>query len=415
MEADGTPELSGPLPPNAFLRLCAREPYRVLFPLGTVLGLLGVAVWPLAALGWAPSPPAQNHPRLMIEGFVGSFVIGFLATSLPRLLVVEPLSGNLLLVLAVTLLTSSILHLLGGQWAGDMLFAFALLLPLIAFALRFRGRKDNPPPSFVLVFLGVLGAAAGAFLQAEKTAGMQTGAVVQRVSQLLLFEGLPLLPILGVGAFYLPQVYGAESRELFPPSRRPSRQWIQRALLAAAAGLLVFASFLLESEGKRLAGGLLRVSTAAGYLALTLPLSRELLDKGSVAAASRLALALSLLGLLLAGFLGPGRAGSLHLFFLGGAGLMILAVEARVVYGLSGRGFLLRHRFIPFELAVGGVLAALVARIGADHIPSWSSPLLSLAALLWMGSLGLWAFVVLPFILCPDRTPETAGEGSQAG
>lgn len=415
MEEDTIPELTEPLPPGAYLRRCAQEPYRILFPLGTVLGLVGVAVWPLAALGWAPSPPAQSHPRVMIEGFVGSFLVGFLGTSLPRLLAIKPLSGNLLLVLAVTLLTGSILQLLGGQWAGDLLFAFVLLLQLLSVALRFRRRQDLPPPSFLLVLLGVVGGVAGAFLQAEKAAGTHIGPMAERLSSLLLFEGFPLFPMLGAGAFFLPRLYGMESPEAFPPARRPSREWLRRALLAAGAGLLIFASFLIEAGGKPLLGGLLRVAAATGYLAITLPLSPELRARGTVAAAARLAIALSLLGLLLASFLAPGSAGSLHLFFLGGVGLMILAVGAQVVYGLSGRGFLLRFRFLPFEVAIGGVVAALATRIGADHFPAWRSPLLALSAMLWIAALGLWAFAVLPFVLCPDTEEEREAKKTEAG
>lgn len=415
MEKDTTPELTGPLPPRAYLRLCAREPYRVLFPIGTVFGLLGVAVWPLAALGWAPSPPAQNHPRLLIEGFFGTFLIGFLASSLPRLLGVEPLGGNLVIILSSTLLSVGMFHLLGGQWLGDLLFSFALALLLIGFALRFRDRKAVPPPSFLLVLLGAVEGAAGAFLQAEKAMGMRSGPLLQQVSHLLLFQGLPLLSLLGAAAFFAPRIYGGESREADPPGRRPSGAWLRLVLTAAGAGLLIFASFLLEAGGMRLPGGLLRVSTAVGYLALTLPVSAELLTRGTVYSASRLALAFAMLGLLLSPFLPPARAGSLHLFFLGGVGLLTLAAGIQLVYGLSGRAFLLRFRFLPFEYAIGGVVAALVARIAADHYPSWRSPLLSLSALCWIGTVVLWALSVLPFVLCPESEEGREGKEGREG
>ncbi|WP_178087765.1 NnrS family protein [Methylacidimicrobium cyclopophantes] len=411
MEANTTPELSGPVPPAVFLRLCAREPYRILFPLGTVLGLLGVAVWPLSMLGWAPSPPLQSHPRIMVEGFVGSFVIGFLATSLPRLLEVEPLSGNLVLVLGVTLLSSSIFHLLGWPWAGDMLFTFALVLLLIAFTARGR-RRRIPPPSFLLVLLGVAGGAVGAFLQAEQAAGMRTSPLVRQVSLLLVWQGLPLLPVLGVGAFFLPRLYERESPERAVPALAAG--WAREAFLAAGAGLLLFASFLLEAEGKGLLGGLLRVCVIASYLWATLPASGALRAKGTVTAAARFAVAFSLLGFFLAALLGTGRAGYLHLFFIGGAGLMILALGVRVVYGFSGRGFLLHFRFIPFELAIAGVAAAVVTRIGADHLPSGRSVLLSVAAVFWIAALALWAFAVLPFVLCPDTEEKKEAEGGRA-
>ncbi|CAB4243221.1 membrane protein of unknown function [Methylacidimicrobium sp. AP8] len=255
METDATPELTGPLPPAAYLRRCVREPYRLLFPLGTVFGFLGVAVWPLAALGWAPCPPAQSHPRLMIEGFVGSFLIGFLGTSVPRLLEIQPLSGNLLLLLSVTLFTGSIFQLLGGQWAGDLLFCFALLLPMTFFALRFRERKGSAPPSLLLVLLGAAGGVAGAFLQAEKAAGTRMSPLLQQFSALLLFQGLPLFSLLGLSAFFLPRLYGGEGENIDPAACRRSGRGLGPALLAAGAGLLILASFFLEAAGQRLGEG----------------------------------------------------------------------------------------------------------------------------------------------------------------
>lgn len=413
METDATPELTGPMPPMAYMRRCAREPYRILFPLGTAIGLLGVAVWPLAAVGWAPSPPALNHPRLLIEGFLGCFLIGFLTTALPGLLAVEPLSGNLVIILTSTLLSVSMFHLLGAFWLGDLLFTAALLVPLIAFGLRFRHRKDNPPPSFVLLALGLVGGAVGAFLQAEKAIGVRISPFLLHVSFLLLFEGFPLLPLLGASAFFFPRIYGAGDAESPPHSLRPSREWCRQALAALGAGLLIFASFLIEAEGMRRLGGLVRVASAAAYVTFSLPFSRELLSRGTVAAAMRIAFACALFGLVRAPFLPPSRTGALHFFFLGGVGLMAMAIGAQVVYGLSGRGFLLRYRFLPFEYAVGAVVAALAARIGADYFPSRRTLLLSVSALLWVGALALWAFSVLPFVLCPATEEEDEPKGSE--
>ncbi len=402
METDTTPDLTGPLPPRAYLRRCASEPYRILFPVGTIFGFLGVAVWPLTALGLAPAPLVLSHPRVMVEGFVGSFVIGYLATALPRLLGIEPLSGNLVIILASTLVSVGMFQLLGAQWVGDLLFTFSLLVPLVAFALRFGRRKGEMPPCFFLVLLGVVGAALGAFLQAERVTGMRIGPFLQRVSALLLLDGLPLLSLLGACAFFLPQVYAAAGQAEPTLPLRPFRERIRPALPAAGTGLLILASFLFDGGGMPRLGGLLRLSAAAGYLAFSFPHWAELRARGTVTAAVRLALPLALLGMLLAPFVPLGPAGVLHLLFLGGAGLMILATGAQVVYGLSGRGFLLRYRFLPFEFAIGGVMAALAARFGADYLPSWRLGLLSLSSLLWIGALGLWAFAVIPFVLCPD-------------
>ena len=58
--------------------LWVAEPFRIFFPLGLLLGAIGVALWPLFVWHAIAFYPAQAHVRLMIEGLMGSFIIGFL-------------------------------------------------------------------------------------------------------------------------------------------------------------------------------------------------------------------------------------------------------------------------------------------------------------------------------------------------
>ena len=74
-----------------FLRSGVAEPFRIFFPLGLLLGAIGVALWPLYVWHAIDFYPAQAHVRLMIEGLMGSFIIGFLGTAGPRLLDARPL------------------------------------------------------------------------------------------------------------------------------------------------------------------------------------------------------------------------------------------------------------------------------------------------------------------------------------
>ena len=53
----------------AFLSLCPAEPFRIFFPLATLLGISGVSLWPLFFSGLHPFYPGPMHARLMIEGF----------------------------------------------------------------------------------------------------------------------------------------------------------------------------------------------------------------------------------------------------------------------------------------------------------------------------------------------------------
>src|SRR4051794_40722882 len=83
-----------------FWTLAASEPFRIFFPMGVLIGISGVSLWPLYFLGIHRSfYPGVMHARLMIEGFAGGFILGFLGTALPRLLEVHPLSKRELFVL----------------------------------------------------------------------------------------------------------------------------------------------------------------------------------------------------------------------------------------------------------------------------------------------------------------------------
>ena len=67
------------------MRVICQEPFRIFFPAGTVLGILGVTLWPVYYLGGGIAYPNVAHARLMIEGLMGSFIFGFLGTAGPRL------------------------------------------------------------------------------------------------------------------------------------------------------------------------------------------------------------------------------------------------------------------------------------------------------------------------------------------
>ena len=113
--------------------MCCAEPYRVFFPLGILFGLSGVSLWPLYFSGLHKFYPGIMHARLMIEGFLGAFIVGFLGTAGPRLTGTAPLSraelGWLLALLvgrylnplgmAVSMLISNTLSVAITQWVRN--------------------------------------------------------------------------------------------------------------------------------------------------------------------------------------------------------------------------------------------------------------------------------------------------------
>lgn len=44
-------------------------------------GIWGVMMWPMLYAGWLHFYPSEAHTRIMIEGFLGAFVHGFIGTA----------------------------------------------------------------------------------------------------------------------------------------------------------------------------------------------------------------------------------------------------------------------------------------------------------------------------------------------
>ena len=143
------------------------EPFRIFFPTGLLLGTVGVSLWVLYYSGVAIPYPNVTHARLMVEGFMASFIFGFLGTAGPRLTSAAPFSfAELAIIFTLDLLAAGT-HLGGAQRAGDICFLLCLLVFLRSLAKRFRQRKDSPPPNFVLVALGLASGVIGAALIAS--------------------------------------------------------------------------------------------------------------------------------------------------------------------------------------------------------------------------------------------------------
>ena len=97
---------------------CCEEPFRIFFPIGALLALLGVALWPLYYAGAITEYPAILHARLMIEGFMASFIIGFLGTAGPRITSAPHFTRTEVLLLVTLDLLAAGLHFGGSHRAG---------------------------------------------------------------------------------------------------------------------------------------------------------------------------------------------------------------------------------------------------------------------------------------------------------
>jgi uncharacterized protein involved in response to NO len=365
------------------------EPFRIFFPTGAMLGAVGVSLWPFFYFGLTTQYPNVAHARLMIEGFMASYIFGFLGTAGPRLTSTPSFSFGELMVLFTLDLLAAGLHLGGSDRAGDVAFTFCLLFFAGLLVRRFRLRQDSPPPNFVLVALGILsgigGSAFAAWAETEQYSS------IYRFGSALLNESFVLLPICGVAPFFIRRLLDLPTPNL-PESRDFPAGWRSVAAFAGLTGLVIIFSFLLDVWNWPRTGACLRFVALAVYFATQLPFR----GRSFLADCLRFGLLIIPLGFMVQAISPQNRLGALHIVFIMGFNFVTFTVATRVVFGHSGNLARLDRR--PWFFIIAGVLLflAMIARFAADVTPSSRNPHLVSAAICWLVAALIWGVTVLP-------------------
>ncbi|MEZ0277564.1 MAG: NnrS family protein [Roseimicrobium sp.] len=370
----------------AGLRWLAAEPFRLFFFIGTLWSIIGVSLWPLYYQGILGFYPSVCHSRLMIEVFGGAFVVGFLGTAGPRMASAPKLTSFELLWLLALHQGCATSHLLLRHAQGDILFIVLLASLLASLLVRVvRYREELPPPQLLLAFTGLCSGIAGAALFVRPATLMDLQQT--RLAGLLLYQGLLLAPVLGIGSFIFPRIMGGSFGEANSPLEQ--RQKLQRTLVAA---VLLVGSFFLEAFGAPLTGYITRAAVCVAYLLIEIRWRApgDSASGGTLAAGLKWSLFTALSGLVLAGFFYPQRVSIEHLLYIGGFGLLIFIVASRVLFGHSGElnGFSARSWFRRIFIFLG--LMAAATRMIPAFAPQVTVSHHQYAALIWAALAIAW-------------------------
>lgn len=365
------------------------EPFRIFFPAGAVLGMVGVLLWLLYYLGAEIAYPNVAHARLMIEGLMASFIFGFLGTAAPRLTSAPHFSLSEIVVLFTLELIAAGAHSGGAHRLGDICFVICLLLFARMLLRRFQQRKDNPPPNFVLVALGILSGIIGAALVAYSESAQYSTAY--QSGSALLNECFVLLPILGVAPFFIGRLLDLPGSDL-PKSRSFSPEWKRQAAFNALVAIAIITSFMVETAGPSRIAGWIRVAAITVYLAARMPWR----GRTFLADYLRAGLLFILAGFTMIALWPNYRIGALHTVFITGFNLIVFTVATRVVLGHSGNLERLKTR-LWFFIAMNALLFfAMASRVTADLSPRARIIHLLAAAICWLAASLIWIIKVLP-------------------
>ena len=373
---------------------CA-EPFRLFFPVGIMLGMAGVLLWPLFYLGAGIEYPSVAHARLMIEGFMASFIFGFLGTAGPRITSTRPFTLPETAAIFTLDLLAAGLHVGGAHRVGDICFFGCLLFFVRTIGVRFYERKDCPPPNFALVALGLFSGIGGAALLAYAEATQYSRAY--QFGSALLNQCFVLLPILGVAPFFLGRLLDLPRPDL-PESRVFPPGWFAQAAVAATIGVVIAGSFLLEVFGFGEIGAWTRAATVAIYVAAKMPFR----GRSFLADCLRAGIIWTAIGFTVVAFYPGYRVGGLHVVFVTGFALVAFTVAIRVVFGHSGRTDLLQKPLPFFVATIGLLLLAMISRFTADLAPGTRTLHLLSAAICWLVAAFIWMEKVIPKVATAD-------------
>lgn len=384
--------------------LSSGEPFRLLFPLGFFLGVVGVMLWPAFATGLWSTYPAEAHARIMIQGFLSAFAFGFLGTAFPRLLEIQRLGMHPVMLLASGLLIPSGLHLIGQYGAGDAAFIVLLTMFLWMLLSRARKRKDIPPPGFILVAMGMFCALTGTLLlwiDRISVGSLPTWAFI--FARSLAWQAYLLLPVLGIGAFLLPRFFGLQSKQAFPELMMPNAEWRRRALFAGCCGMFIIGGFLLNALGWQYLGHIIPAIAIAIYLYQEVPLHRAIDTEGSLARGLQVALLSLPVGYTLMAMFPVWQLALSHVVFITGLSLVTFIVASRVLLGHSGQSIRFKSVIAPVTGMTVLLIGALVIRIGADFAGAFRFTLYGISATVWIIGAAIWAAEILPRVRFRDN------------
>lgn len=388
----------------------AAEPFRLFFPIAVIAGVWGVALWPWSLLGSEAAYPGEAHARMMIQGFFGGSIFGFLGTSIPRLMEVAPLSRREAFSL-LALFGASVVAIGFGRVAmGDTLFCLQWLAWIGAFVSRYASRKDALPVSFALVGWAAVSSLLGIFLL---RAGFDPELYPQWVllGRHLAYHGFVSLSVLGAGAYVLPRFLSGSVRENTAASASGSVSvfnWVSRGSFARRphlTAIVVLASYTWETfDGGSLAS-LVRTGVFAAYFLEVIPRSLWVWNWRGAQAVLLVGVLGVVVGPAIAGIWNPWRVALSHVELGAGSALIVMGVVTRVVLGHTGGRQLLQRSQRRLLIAAFLMLLGLASRITGDFVPVIQRSHFVYGAACWILGVALWASWLLPRVLTPDPDP----------
>ena len=372
------------------------DPYRIFFPLGILMGIAGVSIWPLYYWGAIGGYNGRSHAFVQTDCFLYAFIVGFLWTALPRFAGTSIPSRASQYFVACLLVAAVVAFEFQYFRVGHVIFVAVHAMVIAVAARRFIRRQHPPPETFVLVGFGLLSGMVGAILAAG-VAWELVPLGLDVLGRRLLTEGMVLLLVLGIGGFLGPRLLGFaqlpnfQNLEKLSGNTKPSFAMMKhRQTIYAIAAMLLLLSIVVEYGWSLPAVAWLRAGIGTSLILLNIQPWRKPATRTTLSWCVWIAHWLLITALWMVVIVPKYRIDFLHIMFMGAFTLLILAVGTRVVLSHGGHGLGEESRSWPLRIGIITVIIAMFARIAAPFVPLSYFSHLAWAGVLWIGGIGIW-------------------------
>jgi hypothetical protein len=382
------------------------EPYRLLFPLGTLLAAVGMGIWiPYAIWPTAIGYPGQGHAVIQIQGFLMAFIFGFLTTMLPKALGVRPLGPIAYAVFPLALIAIAISALAGAPALAQG-FHLVILANFFAFAIaRLPQRQRQPPSPFIFIAAAMGADLIGTVMKLGALPGF-FGVPALRAGALLQYQAFPLMLILGVGGFLLPKLFAQDPldpRTLAAGAPTFRGQLILCLALLASYGVEIAGVYVGGTEGLRIAY-VLRAAVFAWFMAKEIRIQKTPGKLPPYLRAARISLWVMAVGLIMPVIRPQYMLAWEHVLFLSGFMRLTLSIAIRVLAAHSGRMEVLGLHARQVRIYGMLIVLSMMTRIATEIWPARHAFHLAIAATLGLLALRMWARLFLPLVrIVPAR------------
>lgn len=366
-------------------------PYRIFFPLGVALGIVGVSVWPLYSLGIVETLHSQMHIDLQLQGFLFAFVLGFLLTAIPRFSQTWVASRIELILVTSVFVIGNIGTLMQSFLLGRICFFVSLMSVFIFAVRRFVKRKSNPPNPFIFVGVGlVVGLIASVARILHQLDWFDAVVIDDFIARRMLSEGMTTLLVLGIGAKLIPLFFGITSFLLAGDPTITKRKDHRERLWFVFLALLVVSSFFIEQQGAERLAHVLRASVISIVFLFHMKIWKKIKSTGVQVKAIKTACWVTLLSFWGTVVHPEYRIDVLHVMFIAGFGTLILCIATRVI--LSHGQYQVESEKTSMTLFFGVVFMfiAMVFRSISSLFPVQYFYLLGVSSICWIVGLSIW-------------------------